>query len=446
MFNVLFGNNIKNKKNLCYIIFLFVFFVVSLLSNIYLSNTYWIKAEDDKWFAENVPYLGYIWHFLSIRYQHWSSRIFIEYILINILNSSPYIWAFLNSLIMTLIFYSIGNISNIKHMLSYLILSVAIMTYFILPDVGLCSVSINYIWPLACGLFFISVIKDIYFDEKQISLLKKIICCVLLFFSCNAELMCVFLLIFIFFLFFYASINNEKINKFIFISLLIILIGFLIHLLCPGNYERIFEEGSDYSKSFYKFSNIGLIQIFLYVFINSFLGIKHPFFIETFIVLLFFCGIKNKKAVVISSIPLITLLIGKFIIKFFPNFRVSLFITSFNSSSNIISLFSSSNLNILYVIIITLIIFFFMLCCGEYVLYKYFNKKSFYYINLIFFSSFVIRLFFSWSPSMFTSQERTFVFTNYFILCLNMIIINSLLKDLKINNKLMKFITFKIKE
>ena len=403
--------------------------------------------QDDKWFVENVPHFGNIWNFLHIRYQQWSSRTFIEYVLVNILNLSPYVWAFLHSVIMTLIFYSISNISNIKHILSYLILFIAILTYSILPNVGLCSVSINYIWPLACGIFFISVIKDVYIDKKNVSLLKKIICCLLLFFSCNAELMCAFLLIFMFFLILQASIYYEKINSFVLISLGIILIGLFIHLLCPGNYERIFEDAVDYNKSFHKFSSLSFIQVFLYGIMNSFLGIKHVFFIEMFIVLLFLCGIKNKKLFVVSSIPLLILAATKIIIEILPNSNISLFVTGFESSSNIVSLFSpKAPFSPSIAISITLFILFVMFCCIEYVLYKYFDKKKFYYINLILLTAFFIRILFSWTPSMFTSQERTFVFTNYFILCLNMIIINSLLKDLNINNKFMKFLTFKIKE
>jgi hypothetical protein len=347
---------------------------------------------------------------------------------------------------MALIFYSISSISNIKHVLSYLILAVAIISYSILPDVGLCSVSINYIWPLACGIFFISVLKNIYIDKKNVSLLKKIVCCFFLFFSCNAELMCGFLLIFMFFSLLYAAVNNEKIDKFVLISLAIILIGLFIHLLCPGNYERIFEDAGDYNKSFHKFSSLSFVQIFLYGLIGSFLGIKQTLFIEMFVVLLLLCGIKlkDKKVIIVSSIPVIIILAKEIFVGFLPNSSVSLFITGFFSSSNIVRFFSSPDASIL--IAVTLFVLLLIFCSVEYVLYKYFNKRSFYYFNVILLTAFAIRLLFSWSPSMFTSQERTFVFTNYFILCLNMIIINSLLKDLEINNKLIKFITFKIKK
>ena len=417
-----------------------------LYNNIVLSGLHWINLQDDKWFVEHVPHFGNIWNFLQARYHQWSSRLFIEFVLVNILNCPSYIWAVINSLIMALIFYSISSISNIKHLISYIVLAIAIISYSILPDVGLCSVSINYIWPLACGIFFISVLKDICFDGKNVSLLKKIICCLLLFFSCNAELMCGFLLIFMFFTLLYTSINNEKIDKFVLISLGIILIGLFIHLLCPGNYERIFEDAGDYNKSFHKFSSLSFIQIFLYGFIGSFIGIKQTLFIEMFVVLLFLCGIKlkNKKVITVSSIPVVILLVKRIFVEFLPDSGISLFIKGFFSSSNIIHFFSSPNSSKL--MCITLFILFLIFCSVEYVMYKYFDKKSFYYFNVILLTAFAIRLLFSWSPSMFTSQERTFVFTNYFILCLNMIIINSLLKDLKINNKLMKFITFKIKE
>ena len=383
---------------------------------------------------------------MKARYQQWSSRLFIEFILVNILNSPSYVWAVINSLITALIFYSISSVSNIKHILSYLILAVAIISYSVLPDVGLCSVSINYIWPLACGMFFISVLKDIYIDKKNVSLLKKIICCLLLLFSCNAELMCIFLLIFMFFSLLYAAINNEKIDKFVLISLAIILISLFIHLLCPGNYERIFEDAGDYNQSFHKFSSLSFVQIFLYGLIGSFVGIKQTLFIEMFVVLLLLCGIKlkDKKVIIISSIPVVIISAKEIFVNFLPDSSVSLFITGFFSSSNIIRFFSSSNASILTAV--ALFVLLLMFCSVEYVLYKYFNKKSFYFFNVILLTAFAIRLLFSWSPSMFTSQERTFVFTNYFILCLNMIIINSLLKDLETNNKFMKFITFKIKK
>ena len=437
----------ENQKKIYYFVPLFVFFIVSFFNNIILSNMYWIKTQDDIWFAGLVSYDSSVWQFLYDRYHRWSSRIFIEYILFNIINLSPYLWAFINSLVMTLIFYSVSKISGIKHILSYFILAVAIFSYSVLPDVGLCCVSVNYIWPLACGLFFLSVLKEICLDNKEVCLLKKICCLILLFFSCNAELMCLFLIIFMFFFIVYRSMNNEKLNGFIFISLSIIIAGLMIHLICPGNYERIFIDAGSFNNYFRKFSQLSFFQTIVYGFISSFLSIKYTWFISVLFFLLLLCGIKlrNKFVFVISIFPIAILLIKSFFINFLPKYEISLFVTGFLSYSNIINFVTPSKQSIFVTgIIVTLIILFFIFFSVEYVLYKYFDKENFYFFNLFLVTAFLIRILFSWTPSIFIGQDRTFVFTNYFVLCADMIIINSLLVNLKTNNIYTKLINLKL--
>ena len=183
---------------------MFIFFAILLFNSIVLSNLFWLNVQDDKWFVIEAQEFSSVWQCLITRWQGWSGRLFIDFILYNVLNLHPYIWAFLNAIFVTLIFYSISNLANIKNLLGYFILAVAIISYSILPNIGLCSVSTNYIWPLACGLFFLSILKDAFFDNKEIPLFKKIICLVLLFFSCNNELLCSFFISLVLFLIVYC--------------------------------------------------------------------------------------------------------------------------------------------------------------------------------------------------------------------------------------------------
>ena len=96
--------------------------------------------------------MGFVHH----RYLTWTSRVLIEMTLGFIFKISGYLWVIGNVCMITLIGYSISKlfVSEDKKQMNIMILFL-IMLYPIerMAGAGWAATTVNYIWPLATGLF-----------------------------------------------------------------------------------------------------------------------------------------------------------------------------------------------------------------------------------------------------------------------------------------------------
>lgn len=291
--------NIKEYKNYLILLPFLILFLIMIDWHHILGLT-----QDDLFFY-TVPQQSDILTFVIDRYDTWSSRILIEYVLCQMLQLPLIIWWYLDSLIFTLIAVLTCKLINGKNKLFYGILSCLLCLsfiysgYYALASAGYETTSINYVWPLFSCLLAIYLLKNN--NNKVITYVISIIC---LIFAINNEQLAVILLG-LFVLYFLFNYKN-KINKNYYLLALTGIIGIINAIICPGTDKRFVTE-------------LSWFQDYLQLNIANKLYIGLSFIVNrcvtwcdlTTLILLGIIGVcvyvltKNKKQTLISLIPFI---------------------------------------------------------------------------------------------------------------------------------------------
>ena len=175
-----FKNFIRNEKTI-----IILFIILELFLMVFVNN----NIEDDSFFIELGKNNSNTFEIVKNRYNTWSSRVFIEFVLIEVLKSKV-LWAIIQSLMMGLLAYSISKLfikAELKSKLNPIICAL-ILTYPInmLTLIGWGASTVNYIWPLATCLYALIPIKKYYNNEKIKWFEYPIYICALLF-ACNID-------------------------------------------------------------------------------------------------------------------------------------------------------------------------------------------------------------------------------------------------------------------
>ena len=153
-------NFLKTNQGKCLLIFFILEFFISI----------WITPNkyDSEFFIKQMQEMS-IWDFISMRYQTWTSRVFIETLICLILPKTGIIWAMLNTIIMTILGYSILKlfVKEDNKILNWM--AICFILIYPLDKIASCdwgAGSMNYTWPLAMLLFSMIPIAKIQRQEK----------------------------------------------------------------------------------------------------------------------------------------------------------------------------------------------------------------------------------------------------------------------------------------
>ena len=221
-----------------------VLFVLEFFINIWIVPT----RHDGIYFIERMNEMSML-KFIEMRYNTWTSRIILEIITCFILTKPAIFWILLNTIMTTLIGYSIMKIfvnDDNKNLIWMTLCFVLIYPIFTVSSSGWGVGSIVYSWTLASLIFSMIPIKKIYFGEN----IKKYmypIYSIALIFACNQEQSCIvaFGIYFIFTILLIIK-NKKKINTYLLLQCLLIIISLIFIATCPGNYARKSEEIATY--------------------------------------------------------------------------------------------------------------------------------------------------------------------------------------------------------
>lgn len=219
-------NFLKTNQRKCLLIFFILEFFISI----------WITPNkyDSEFFIKQMQEMS-IWDFISMRYQTWTSRIFIETLICLILPKTGIIWAMLNTIMMTILGYSILKlfVKEDNKILNWM----AICFIFIYPLDKIASCdwgagSMNYTWPLAMLLFSMIPIAKIQRQEKIAKFMYPIYSAALVF-ACNQEQCC--MLAFCAYTIFtiYHILKNKKVHPFLVVQCIFALFSLLFIATCP---------------------------------------------------------------------------------------------------------------------------------------------------------------------------------------------------------------------
>ena len=307
--------NLKKIYNSIYFPFL-ILFLVQLGLNIFKT----IGFGDDTWFREildnkqMVPN-GTVIEYLKWRYDTWTSRIIIEFFLVNLLQINSIIWKIFDAVILTVLGVAISKIfvkNNIENKIAKKLNWIIVFLLFNLPlemfsGAGWIATFTNYLLPITMGMISLIALKKVLCEEK----IRKyeypiyIIACLI---ASNMEQMCAILLV-VFFIFSVYCFKNNKKNFIIPILFVITLLGIINIMTCPGNDLRSISEMKNCYPNFEELSFIQKIALGINA-MMQFCLVKFNLIYVLFSGLLMFVILNKYKDPIIKIIAIFPFVMG----------------------------------------------------------------------------------------------------------------------------------------
>lgn len=283
------------KNNWHQIVVPLILIVILLIYNFITPN-----SKDDVWFYNIIDQRGglslnNIFSYLGWRYNSWTSRLGIEFLLV-IFVRVPVLFRLLNVGCSFLIFIMIKKIFNIFSKKTnvfidlMLCLIIIIASIFMQNEAGITATCMNYLWPFSLSLISTYVIFALY-NNKNLNyffIIFSVAPLLLVSFWSEPVLIQMFILYiccFLYFLFF-----KKQINVYCIVCLILSFFFIIFIINCPGNKLRNQTEIERYApflanfslmqkinrcifssfKGFYISSSVLLIFIIIYIFINKY--------------------------------------------------------------------------------------------------------------------------------------------------------------------------------
>lgn len=421
--------NIKKIFKNNFYLSIVILFILELFISIWVTP----DRYDSAFFIQKMKEMS-LGEFLSMRYNVWTSRILIEAVVCTVLSHNRLIWVLINTFMMTLIGYSIIKLflDNNKNLIK---ITICLILLYPLNKIATCdwgAGSINYTWPLAMLLFSSIGLKKMVSGEK----LKKYMYPLYFFslvYACNQEQTCVIAFgLYMFFILtaiYNAIKEKKKIHPFLIIQGIVTILGLILIATCPGNYVRKIEEVETYFVNFQTFNIFDKFSLGLTATVNDLLVNSNVvFLVFTMICATYILKVYKKNLYkVIALIPLVLCLaFGIFknvLCAMFPYFQnlydllvlpnVMLTPTNYTNFLNFIPLIvafivlGSITLNILLI-------------------FK--NLKNNLAI-LIYILGVISRVAIGFSPTVFASTERTFLFFDFSLIIISILILKEFVKE-----------------
>lgn len=194
---------------------------------------------DDVFFRDSIqPENVTLFSFLGERYFVWSSRLIIEAIVI-LVTHVPIVWWFLDTAVMVLAAHSLSRLlPRMDKKTNYLLVCLVFIYPFIdMRTAGWIATTMNYIWPLAFGLYTMVSIKKILHSEP-LKVYEYVLGIIALLYAANHEQMGTILAGFFVFFSVYQIIVQKKIHWFLLAQAVLSIASVLFILTAPGNEIR----------------------------------------------------------------------------------------------------------------------------------------------------------------------------------------------------------------
>lgn len=399
-------DKIRNNRNV--FIYGSAFLLVLILYHVSVKAYF---GDDYQYFSKVLSDYGLI-EWLKIRYTEWSSRVIIEAMLVWF-SQHIFLWKLTNILVGLLLAYSLYKLS---HGISLFTVVALIVSYPLtdMASAGWIATFMNYWWPLAFGLYSLVVLDKLTRGEA-IRWWEVVCSFIAALIGTNVEQYCVVHLAMLA-LFTIRLIQSRSLHKiWLLIGHYVISISSLIFILtAPGNSARKSSETITWMKDFYEKTIIDRFVDGVEKTMSTLLTSSDIIFL-IFVFFLFACvwrKTKNNIYRIIGAFPLglqLTVSFGKTDSNGFIRELVQLVISNTGvTARNWIKLSSYLPL-FLYGFLISGIIMAFFVLLDDF--YKAFECSFIFCIAII---SGVIMGF---SPTLFASVERTYIFC-YFLLIL----------------------------
>lgn len=392
-------------------------FIILLVALIIIHVIIKLNYGDDLIFKE-VLNENKLFPWLISRYNTWTSRFVIEAIEVTVLHYNELLWKVINIAIIMLLAVSISKIFVKKNNIKYnwiIVCLIFIYPYKDMSTAGWGSTTINYIWPLSLGIYSLIAVKKIL-TNKIIKWYEFVLSTIALIYAVNAEQMCAIMLAIHVPITIYLIIK-KKINFYIIIQSIICFFSLGFILKCPGNSARNISE---VSRWFPEFADLSFIQKFLMGYSSSlakFVFEPNIVFMiaATLIFIIVHLKEKNKYIRIISYIP-----IGCSIVFGIFGFALAKISPSIYNPVN--SMTKYGIIEIIPLAILTISGLSFM--SSIYICFKNtFKSLLCIYILLLGFAS---RIIMGFSPTIWASNDRTFLYMYFSIIIFSLMLYQEL--------------------
>lgn len=402
-----------------------------LLFIIALSYSFTAKLGiiDDLYFIKEFNQVNNsIIAFMIMRFNTWSSRIFIESLLV-FFTHQHLMWRIVNSVTYfgtgIVLIKLVNDKSNALKWFVVLLLSV--YPYTDMASAGWIATTLNYSWPLFFGLIALIPLR-IYHDQEKINPYVMPIFLFFTLFAANVEQMAgILFLIYTYFL--VRDALQHRFRALIWIQYGIVILNLVLIFISPGNYIRKTLEIGTW---FPEYSSISLIRIIEMGFSSA----LYPLIFSAnsiylvFSVILFLYANINKKSdfhIIISLVPILLIFIfnvfNRSINMYFPIVEhIKLSLTKFGTGASFTQFVSVVPDLILVAIIISILYSLFKSAA---------DRKRFYFFISILVLGFISRFVIAFSPTIWASVERTYIFFYFSIILVSMFMFKEISKTYK---------------
>jgi len=366
--------------------------------------------------------------FLKQRYLSWSSRMLPEMLVYLACKVNFFIWMVFNTIVYTSIGILLSKIfvKTNKREMNYLVCGIMLVyPYYHMGSAGWVTTSVFYLYPLFCLLFCVLKTQKIM-NNKKLSLYEYVLYFLSLLYATSTEQPAVIL-----FLLFIIILTDMYVKKrqhpMVWLSLLVCVVQLVIIITCPGNKVRTIAETASWFPLYSEFSLFDKLNIGLYSTVLHFFASYDIIFILFLFVMLLLMRRKHKtvKAALFFLPPLICWLgltffnglqrlfikgatVGTGISPFITGILDSVYRFSVPSKSLWLSCFSLAAI-VFVIYAITLV----------------FDKKKSIAMILILMLGFASRILMGFSPTVYASGYRTYLYMYFAFMICTIISINT---------------------
>lgn len=402
-------------------------------------------GDDETYFGTvfgNQPFFEWVWN----KYLTYNSRIVTESILMIVLAIGEWLWKIIDILALALIAYCVSEIcfgSSVTCRENWLVICIIGMYPFIdMATAGWGATSANYTWPLALGLYVLLNIKR-SIEDCEIKI-RTFICSILAtVIAGNVEQMVCLLLAFTVVAIMYQRVEKKVFSRFLLFEILVIIADFLVILLSPGRSARYIAEISWSYPSYEMLSLVEKITIGITSTMAQFIARTNWIYLFFIILVCYAVNLKGKNIITLftSYFPLVVYVVLMFFPSIISNIDGSLYKAFYYEAHAKMPDFAPINVMnyttlIAYLPLITCLL---VIGCIMINLYAIFEGKNVLPI-LIFLSGICTRLLMSFSPSIYESARRTYLFMYYSIIIVFLMVYNQMRSMGCVNKKMDTYI------
>ncbi len=382
-------------------------FVAFALLILFFHSCMHVGFGDDEFFR-NVLNDQSMFGWLMSRYNTWSSRVVIEFFLA-LIAKNRILWRVLDTFVMVLGAVSISKIFNCKQSAETnwtICAFVLCMPVTLYTSAGWVATTLNYSWAAFLGLFSMVPIKKILYHEK-INWYEYIFYFAAMIYAANQEQMCLILLAVYVAFSCYMFYRDKKISWFLIAGTVLNLAMIIFILTCPGNANRKAAEVVNWFPDYNDMSFFRKIEMGVSSTLFEFI-MKPNFVFLIFSLILFLCvnsKFRNTIYSFIAMVPIASSVIFGFLTnilgeEFSKVVEIKNSMTPYGTGIHFVPRTWVPDI-ILFLVCAAIIISLYML---------FDDKKMFLFAVFILLLGFGSRIIMSFSPTIWASGLRTFMF------------------------------------